>query len=111
MIAWVRGALYDGGDQHGGDQHGGDQQYVPYKVQSSAAHSSYVGAMASAVPDARELSTTAVSDSYVYLIDTARFVILAGHAFVTLLTDTSLADAVTQAEVALGIEFALCRRL
>lgn len=89
---------------------GGNQQYVPYRVQSSAAHPSYVGAMAYAVPEAGELSTTAVSDSYVYLIDTARCVILAGHAFAPLLTDTSLADAVSRAEAALGAEFALWRR-
>jgi hypothetical protein len=94
-------ALYDGGNQ----------QYVPYKVQSSAAHPSYVGAMAYAVPEAGELSTTAVSDSYVYLIDTARCVILAGHAFAALLTDTFLAGAVAQAEAALGAEFALWRRI
>jgi len=90
---------------------GGDQQYVPYRVQSANAHPSYVGAMAYVVPETGELSTTAVSDSYVYLIDTARCVMLAGHAFASLLTDTSLGDAVTRAEAALGIEFALWRRL
>ena len=84
---------------------------MPYRVQSSAAHPSYVGAMAYTVPEADRLSTTAVSDSYVYLIETARFVILAGHAFATLLVDTFLADAVSQAEAALGIEFALWQRL
>jgi hypothetical protein len=90
---------------------GGDQQYVPYKVQSANAHPSYVGAMAYVVPKTGELSTTAVSDSYVYLIDTARCVILAGRAFASLLTDTSVAEAVTRAEAALGSEFALWRRM
>jgi hypothetical protein len=89
---------------------GGDQQYVLYRVQSGNAHPSYIGAMAYIVPETGELSTTAVTDSYAYLVDTARCVILAGHAFASL-TDTSLADAVTRAEAALGIEFALWRRL
>jgi hypothetical protein len=90
---------------------GGDQQYVPYRVQSANAHPSYVGAMAYIVPDTGELSATAVTDTYAYLIDTARCVIQAGHAFATLLTDTALADAVHQAEAALGTEFALWQRL
>lgn len=90
---------------------GGDQQYVPFRVQSGNAHPSYIGAMAYIVPETGELSTTAVTDSYVYLADTARCVILAGHAFAPLLTDTSLADAVGRAETALGIEFALWQRL
>jgi hypothetical protein len=75
--------------------------------QSGNAHPSHIGAMAYIVPETGELSTTAVTDSYVYLVDTARCVILAGHAFASLLTDTSLADAVTRAEAALGIKFAL----
>jgi hypothetical protein len=41
----------------------------------------------------------------------AAILYLAGHAFAPLLTDTSLADAVGRAETALGIEFALWRRL
>lgn len=90
---------------------GGDQQDVPFRVQSGNAHPSYIGAMAYIVPEPGELSATAVTDSYVYLIDTARCVILAGHAFAPLLTDTALADAVDRAETALGIEFALWRRL
>ena len=94
-------ALYDGGPQ----------QYVPYRVQSANAHPSYIGAMAYIVPETGELSTTAVTDSYAYLVDTARCVIQAGHAFAPLLTDTALADAVDRAEAALGIEFALWRRL
>ena len=90
---------------------GGDQQYVPFRVQSGNAHPSYIGAMSYVVPETGELSATAVTDSYVYLVDTVRCVILAGHAFAPLLTDTSLADAVGRAETALGIEFALWRRL
>lgn len=90
---------------------GGDQQYVPYRVQSGNAHPSYIGAMAYIVPETGELSTTAATDSYVDLVDTARCVILARHAFAPLLTDTSLADAVIRAETTLGIEFALWRRL
>lgn len=89
---------------------GGDQQYVPYRVQSANAHPSYIGAMAYTVPETGELSTTAVTDTYAYLIDTARCVIQAGHAFAQLLTDTALADAVRQAEAALGTEFALWQR-
>lgn len=94
-------ALYDGGPQ----------LYVPYKVQSANAHPSYVGAMAYIVPETGEPSATAVTDTYAYLIDTARCVIQAGHAFAPLLTDTALTDAVRQAEAALGTEFALWRRL
>jgi len=90
---------------------GGDQQYVPYRVQSANAHPSYIGAMAYIVPETGELSTTAVTDTYAYLIDTARCVIQAGHAFAPLLADTALADAVHQAEAALGTEFALWQRL
>jgi hypothetical protein len=59
----------------------GDQQYVPSRVQSGNAHPSYIGAMAYIVPETGELSATAVTDSYVYLVDIARCVILAGHAF------------------------------
>jgi hypothetical protein len=94
-------ALYDGGDQ----------LYVPYRVQSGNAHPSYIGAMAYLVPETGELSTTAITDSYAYLIDTTRCVIQAGHALVPLLVDTFLAEAVTRAEATLGIEFGLWRRL
>lgn len=58
---------------------------MPYKVQSANAHPSYVGAMAYVVRDAGELSTTAVNDSYAYLVDTARCVIQAGHVLSPLL--------------------------
>jgi hypothetical protein len=54
-----------------------------------------------------KLCRTAKIDAY--LVDTARCVIQAGHAFAPLLTDTALADAVNRAEVALGIEFGLWR--
>ncbi len=56
---------------------------------------------------AEKLCRTAKIDAY--LVDTARCVIQAGHAFAPLLTDTALADAVNRAEVALGIEFGLWR--
>lgn len=94
-------ALYDGGGQ----------QYVPYRVQSGNAHPSYIGAMAYIVPETGELSTTAVTDSYVYLIDTARCVILASHTFALLLADPFLAEAINQAEVTLRMKFGLWRRL
>jgi hypothetical protein len=45
--------------------------------------------MAYIVPETGELSTTAITDSYAYLVDTARCVIQAGHAFAPLLTDTA----------------------
>lgn len=90
---------------------GGDQLYVPYRMQSANAHPSYVGATAYTVPETGELSATAVTDTYAYLVDTARCVIQAGHAFAPLLTGTALADAVEQAEAALGIEFALWQRV
>jgi hypothetical protein len=94
-------ALYDGGDQ----------LYVPYRLQSGNAHPSYTGAMAYLVPETGKLSTTAVTDTYAYLIDTTRCVIQAGHAFATLLADTFLATEITRAETTLGIEFALWQRL
>lgn len=94
-------ALYDGGLQ----------QYVPFRLQSSRAHPSAIGAKAYIVPETGAPSRTAVTGTYAYLLDTARCVILAGHAFALLLTDTSLADAVTRAETALGLEFPLGRRL
>jgi hypothetical protein len=90
---------------------GGDQQYVPYRVQSGNAHPSYIGSRAYIVPETDELSTTAVTDSYVYLIDTARCVILAAHAFAPLLVDSPLPEATSRAEAALGIEFGLWRRV
>jgi hypothetical protein len=94
-------ALYDGGDQ----------QYVPYRVQSGNAHPSYIGAMAYIVPETGKLSTTAVTDSYVYLIETARCVILAAHAFALLLADPSLRESINQAEATLGMKFGLWPRL
>jgi hypothetical protein len=90
---------------------GGNQQYVPYKVQSGNAHPSYIGAMAYIVQETGEPSTTAVTDSYAYLIDTTRCVIQAGHAFVPLLTDPSLTEAVQCAEETLGTPFALWQRI
>jgi hypothetical protein len=89
---------------------GGDQSYVPYRVQSGNAHPSHAGAMAYVIPETGELSTTAVTDTYAYLIDTARCAILAGHAFSPLLADASIADAVAQAEAVLGMEFGLWKR-
>lgn len=90
---------------------GGAQLYVPYRLQSGNAHPSYAGAMAYIVPESGKFSTTAVTDSYAYLIDTTRCVIQAGHAFGPLVIDTSIESAVTRAETTLGTEFALWQRL
>lgn len=94
-------ALYDGGDK----------QYVLYRLQSGYAHPSYIGAMRYIAPETGQPYATAVSDSYVYLIETARCVILASHAFASLLADPSLSEATNQAETTLGMKFGLWRRL
>lgn len=90
---------------------GGDQLYVPYRLQSGYAHPSYVGAMAYLVREEGELSPTAVTDTYAYLLDTTRCLIQAGHAFATLFVDNHLANEVAKAEKTLGAEFSLWQRL
>jgi len=97
-------ALYDGGPQ----------AYVPFRLESASAHPSFTSAMAyinvtdGGVP---EPSTTAVSDSFAFLLETGRCVIQAGHALAPLLTDTSLAEAVGKAEAAFGFPVPLWQRL
>lgn len=89
----------------------GLQTYVPYKLQSSNAHPSYAGARAYMNPDVDgELSTTAVTDTYAHLVDSARCVIQAGIAFAPLLDDGTLREAVTEAQAVLGINFGLWKR-
>lgn len=90
---------------------GGDQLYVPYRLQSGYAHPSYVGAMAYVVREKGELSPTAVTETYSYLLDATRCLIQAGHAFARLLGDNRLATEVAKAERTLGIEFSLWQRL
>lgn len=90
---------------------GGDQLYVPFRLTSGYAHPSWVGAQAYLNTEKGELSPIAVTDSHAHLVDTARSVILAGHAFATLLVDKSLADEVASAEKVLGTPFALWQRL
>ena len=91
---------------------GGDQLYVPFRLQSAYAHASYVGATSYLDRDnGEQLSPTAVTDTYSYLIEAARCVIQAGHAFAKLLVDTHLADETANAETALGQQFALWDRL
>lgn len=92
----------------------GRKAYIPFKLESASVHPSYSSAMAyinvtaDGVP---EPSTTAVSDSFAYLVETARCVIQAAHAFASLPTDTLLADAVLKAEAAFGITVPQWRRL
>lgn len=90
---------------------GGPQLYVPYKLTSSNAHPSYTGAMAYLVPETGELSTTAVTDTYAHLVDSTRCLIQAGHIFAPLIIGTAMADAVVEAETALGMQFGLWQRL
>jgi hypothetical protein len=90
---------------------GGDKLYVPFRLQSAYAHPSYVGATSYLIPDKAELSPTAVTDTYAYLIEAARCVIQAGHALAELLVDPHLADETANAETALGQQFALWDRL
>lgn len=90
---------------------GGNQLYVPFRLQSGYAHPSYVGATAYLIPEKGELSPTAVTDTYAYLIEAARCAIQAGHAFATLLGDNLLANEVASAETALGQQFGLWERL
>jgi hypothetical protein len=90
---------------------GGDQLYVPYRLQSGYAHPSYAGAMAYLVREKGELSPTAVTDTYAYLLDTTRCLIQAGYAFAALLVDNHLVNEVPKAEETLGIEFSLWQRL
>ena len=90
---------------------GGDQLYVPFKLQSGYVHPSWVGAQAYLIPEEGALSPTAVTDTNAHLVDTARSVILAGHAFALLLNDPFLANEVANAEGTLGMPFALWQRL
>lgn len=75
------------------------------------AHPSYVSATSYLNTDTGELSPTAVTDTYAYLIEAARCVIQAGHAIAKLLIDTRLADETANAETALCQPFVLWDRL
>lgn len=88
----------------------GLQSYVPYRIQSANAHPSYAGAMAYVALDGT-LSTRALSDSFAYLVDSARCAILAAKAFAPVLTGTGLDDAVVRAEAAFGVVVPLWTRV
>jgi len=90
---------------------GGDQLYVPFRLESSYAHPSFVGAQAYIDFEKLELSLTAIADTYAYLIETARCLIQAGLAFATLLTDSVISSEVANAQETLGQEFRLWERL
>jgi hypothetical protein len=89
---------------------GGGQLYLPFRLQSGYAHPSLVGGLAYLDPDTGELSPTAVSDTYAYLVDSARCLIQAGLAFAPLLARSLLADEVANAQRTLGSEFVLWQR-
>lgn len=88
----------------------GQTSYVPFRLQSANTHPSYVGAMAYLVAETAELSATAVTDSYAFLVDSARCAIQATKAFAALLADTDLDDATEQAEEAFGVGIGLWER-
>lgn len=93
---------------------GGPQIYVPFRLESASAYPSYTSARAYinvTAAGAPEPSTTAVSDSFAFLVETGRCVIQGGHAFAPLLTDAALAEAVDKAEAAFGITVPLWERL
>ena len=95
-------ALYDGGPQ----------LYVPYKLQSSYIHPSYVAARAYADLDQPErLSLYAVTDTFANLVDTTRCVVQAALALAVVLSDCALADAAHKAQQAWGSEIALWQRV
>lgn len=89
----------------------GPQLYVPYKLQSSYIHPSYVAARAYADPDRPErLSTRAVTDTFANLVDTTRCIIQAALALAELLEDSVLSDATAEAQKAWGAGIELWQR-
>lgn len=90
---------------------GGNQLYVPYRLQSGNAHPSYAGAAAYLNQATGQVSATAVTDTYGYLLDSARCLIQALKTFAPLVAGSILADVANEVDAAFGVEIELWTRI